>query len=279
MNYTKEELCQLHACLYEILAEIRRVCDILNVRFFMLGGSAIGVYYWNGIIPFDDDIDIGMERSDYERFLKDAPALLGDDYFLQCQTTDPNALLFFAKVRKNGTLFVEEDFQNIGVHQGIFIDILPIDHIPNGQRARFIQRKLANIANDCLVAKSIWRYKWMGKCEIKEPIKASWLNCLFVKTVSMLFPKKYLYLALHYIQTFFNNRDTVYCNTIPVYVDFIRTDDILHPQEVMFGDIQVWVPKHLDEYLHLHYPNLKKNLTEEEQQQNSHRPIQLKFTI
>lgn len=97
MNYTKEELERLHLCLYDILKEIRRVCDLLNIKFVMLGGSAIGVYYWNGIIPFDDDIDIGMERRDYERFLTEAPRLLKEQYFLQWQKTERHYPLFFAK--------------------------------------------------------------------------------------------------------------------------------------------------------------------------------------
>ena len=127
MNHTQEELERLHLCLYDILGEIRRVCDLLNIQFVMLGGSAIGVYYWNGIIPFDDDIDIGMKRDDFERFLKEAPQLLADNFFLQWCGSEKHYPLFFAKVRRNGTLFVEENFRDFDIHQGIYIDILPLD--------------------------------------------------------------------------------------------------------------------------------------------------------
>ena len=280
MDYTKEELSQLHACLYDILSEIRRVCDVLNIKFVMLGGSAIGVHFWKGIIPFDDDIDIGMKRSDYELFLREGAKLLGEDYFLQWFDTDPNYPLFFAKVRRNDTLFVEEDRQNIDMHQGVFVDILPLDQIPDGKRARFIQRKFANIANDCFTAKSIWRYRWLGKCETNLPLKASFLNCLFVKIVSVSLSKKQIYNVLHYIQTFYNGKETEYYNTVPVYVDYIRTDDLKKPEEVKYGNIMVWVPSHLEDYLHKHYPLLKKHLSEEEQKEyNNHRPIELKLPI
>lgn len=280
MNYTAEELERLHSCLYDILGEIRRVCDLLNIQFVMLGGSAIGVYYWNGIIPFDDDIDIGMKRDDFERFLKEAPQLLADNFFLQWCGSEKHYPLFFAKVRRNGTLFVEENFRDFDIHQGIYIDILPLDNIPDSTRSRFVQRKLANIANDCFAAKDIWRYRWLGKCQIAEPIKATWLNCLFVRIVSVLFSKKTIYRVLHYIQTFYNNKPTQYCNTIPYYCDYIATEDFDNLQKVMFGEIEVWVPSRLEEYLHKHYPILKKRLSEDEQKQyKNHRPVLLKLPL
>ena len=93
-NYSYEELKKLHHCLYDILKEIKRVCNLLDIKFVTLGGSAIGVYFWNGIIPFDDDIDIGMKRTDYDRFLKEAPALLGEKYFLQWYKSDYHTPLF-----------------------------------------------------------------------------------------------------------------------------------------------------------------------------------------
>ena len=277
MNYTQEEIERLHICLYDILGEIRRVCDLLNIQFVMLGGSAIGVYYWNGIIPSDDDIDIGMKRCDYERFLTEAPQLLADKYFLQWHGSEKHYPLFFAKVRRNDTLFVEKDLQNLDIHQGIYIDILPLDNIPDSPRARFVQRKLANIANDCFTAKEIWRYQWLGKCQIAEPIKATWLNCLFVKIVTILFSKKYLYRILSYIQSFYNDKQTWSYNTIPYYCDYIRTKDFEMMQEVTFGEIKVWVPDHLERYLHRHYPFLKKHLSEEEQLQYAHCPVKLEL--
>ena len=278
MNYTAEELKRLHSCLYDILEEIRRVCDLLNIQFVMLGGSAIGVYYWNGIIPFDDDIDIGMKRDDFERFLKEAPQLLADNFFLQWCGSEKHYPLFFAKVRRNGTLFVEENFRDFDIHQGICIDILPLDNIPDSTRARFVQRKLAIIANECFVSKDIWRYQWFGKCQIAEPIKATWWSCLFFRVVSILFSKKAIYRVLHRLQTFYNNKSTQYCNTIPYYCDYIATENLDNLQEVMFGEIRVWVPYHLEDYLHKHYPILKKHLSEEEQKQyKNHRPVKLEL--
>ena len=81
-TYTKEELQQLHDTLYEILAEVSRVCEKLKIHFFLTGGSVIGAKFWQGIIAWDDDIDIGMKREDYEIFLREAPKILQKKYFL-----------------------------------------------------------------------------------------------------------------------------------------------------------------------------------------------------
>ena len=68
-KYKNDELAMLHKTLHEILAEVIRICNKHDIPYFMIGGSAIGAFFYNDIIPFDDDIDIGMTRENYERFL------------------------------------------------------------------------------------------------------------------------------------------------------------------------------------------------------------------
>ena len=65
MKYKAEDLKRLHEELYRILAEIIRVCEVLDIPYFIQGGTAIGALYNQGIVPWDDDIDIGMTRADY----------------------------------------------------------------------------------------------------------------------------------------------------------------------------------------------------------------------
>ena len=87
-KYTPEELTRLHDVLYEILAEIDRICMKYDIKYFVTGGTAIGVYFWQSIIPWDDDVDVGMTRYNYIRFIEVAQAELGDKYFLQTPQTD-----------------------------------------------------------------------------------------------------------------------------------------------------------------------------------------------
>ena len=61
-KYTKEELISLQTELYDILNEIIRICNKFEIPYFAIGGTAIGALYDQAILPWDDDIDIGMTR-------------------------------------------------------------------------------------------------------------------------------------------------------------------------------------------------------------------------
>ena len=52
------------------------ICNELEIKYYLVCGTALGAVKYEGFIPWDDDIDVGLLRPDYDRFLKEAPALL-----------------------------------------------------------------------------------------------------------------------------------------------------------------------------------------------------------
>ena len=68
---------------FALLECIVSICSRLNLRYYLVCGSALGAVKYGGFIPWDDDIDVGMPREDYNRFLSMAPSLLPDHLFLQ----------------------------------------------------------------------------------------------------------------------------------------------------------------------------------------------------
>jgi lipopolysaccharide cholinephosphotransferase len=274
-EYTDEELQQLHTTLYEILAEIVRVCEKHEIPYFIQGGTAIGAFFYEAMIPWDDDIDVGLTREHYERFLQVAPAELGSDYFLQWPGSDAHSPFYFAKVRKQHTRFVEEDFQHLAMHQGIYVDVFPYDKVPDAPWLQKLQRVTVNFWNCCFMGKSIWMWKHAGKCEIAHPTNRGWLPCLMNRLVDLLFSRKQIYRMLRFTQACFNRGNHTYYNMVTMPRDHIEVESIEHPQAVRFGPLTVAAPSHLERYLRNHYPNLRKEIPKEEQV--NHRPIILEF--
>lgn len=127
---TEEEIIQLKEVEVELFDELDRVCKLLNIPYFMVGGTLLGAVRHKGFIPWDDDIDVVMFREDLERLEKEGTTLFDKKYFLQTENTDQYYPLMTAKLRKNGTIFLEECMdENVKSHAGIFIDIFPMDDI------------------------------------------------------------------------------------------------------------------------------------------------------
>ena len=98
----------------QILCKYIEICEKYHLRYFVAFGTLLGTVRHKGFIPWDDDIDVGMPREDYERFLQIAQKECGEEYFLQTVDTDPEYHLYFAKLRMNRTRFVENSLQKSG---------------------------------------------------------------------------------------------------------------------------------------------------------------------
>lgn len=126
----KESLRTLQLCILDIALEFKRICDKHGLDYFLIGGTLLGAVRHHGFIPWDDDMDVGMSRKDYEKFLKVAPKELGSQFFLQTYCTDKAFAHGFAKIRLNGTILLEDYAEHSKQHNGIFLDVFPYDNMP-----------------------------------------------------------------------------------------------------------------------------------------------------
>lgn len=117
----------LQACQLKILKAFINVCETHHLRYFLIGGSALGAIRHHGFIPWDDDIDVGMPRPDYEKLLKLKDPFQKTPYFLQTYRTDFNYLYNFAKIRDNNTTFIETPYAHHQINHGVWIDVFPLD--------------------------------------------------------------------------------------------------------------------------------------------------------
>lgn len=121
---------------FEILKVFDTVCTQLGLCYFLVCGSALGAVKYGGFIPWDDDVDVGMYRKDYEIFLEKAPKLLPEWLFLQNYRSDPAFPQIFSKLRDSRTTYIEKSVSALPINHGIFIDIFPLDGFPEGKLAQ-----------------------------------------------------------------------------------------------------------------------------------------------
>lgn len=124
----ENDLKKLHDTELEILDEFVRICDKYNLTYFLVGGTLLGTVRHKGFIPWDDDLDVGMPRKDYNQFIKLCDKELDKKYMLDSKDTNPKYYLNFIKIRKKNTIF-EQDFQvNYDGPKGIWLDVFPYDN-------------------------------------------------------------------------------------------------------------------------------------------------------
>lgn len=130
----------------EMLSEIDAICKRHDIKYFLAGGSLLGAVRHGGFIPWDDDLDIGMLREDFEKFHKVVQAELPD--FLsyespRLKTADPEkAQYHFSKVRLKGTYFATKYSNRHACKNGVFVDIIVYDQACNSKLITTLQTTL-----------------------------------------------------------------------------------------------------------------------------------------
>ena len=130
MEITFETIKKLQQIELKMLEVFVQICEKENLQYYLYGGTLLGAIRHKGFIPWDDDVDIGMPRVDYEKFLICAQKYLPNYYFLQNFKTEKNAPFSFIKIRDSRTIYKEEATKNLKINHGIWIDIFPLDYCP-----------------------------------------------------------------------------------------------------------------------------------------------------
>ncbi len=276
MKYTPEILNRLHEALFEIIEEIERVCGLLGIEFFGIGGTAIGVHFWQNILPWDDDADFGMLREDYEKFIAEGPALLGEGFEIQEFRTESNTPFYWTKVRKRGTLFLEEGFEQFDINHGIFIDIFPFDRIPSGRKSQALHRAECAWWISAFSLYPFWQMRGQIPRQRSLYYQKSLASRMVLGVMYRLVGRGWLHRKMCREMGRYNGNPKCHlANVVRLPLDVATYDSLRHPKRAPFGRLAINVPRDLEEYLHHHYPVLVKDIPDE--QKVNHAPLELSF--
>ena len=126
---------RLQLAILEMYKDVFKACQKFNIIPYLIGGSALGAVRHHGFIPWDDDIDIGMTRDDYIRFVEIFERELGEQYIINAPNVTAKPKTRFTKIFKKGTV-CREVTDPEGSLNGIFLDIFVIENVPRNPLIR-----------------------------------------------------------------------------------------------------------------------------------------------
>jgi len=137
----------------EILKEIDRICVENDIKYFLAGGSLLGAVRSGGSIPWDDDLDIGMLREDYEKFRKICEEKLQDKFEFSSPFNGSGSHYTIEKVRLKSTYFSTNYSSKNNFPDGVFVDVLVYDQTSNSKIVQFFQTLILAIIYDCIIVR------------------------------------------------------------------------------------------------------------------------------
>lgn len=141
-------LKKIHAVLMIIAKEIKRICEKHNIHYFMLAGTQLGSVRHKGFIPWDDDMDLGMLREDYDKFLEICKTELDHEHFyVQNLDSESGFGKFYTRILLKNTYLTYDYIENVTGERGFFVDIFPYDNTP---KSKILQKKQCMIMSFAL---------------------------------------------------------------------------------------------------------------------------------
>jgi len=122
--------------LLDLMVKFDTVCRENDIKYSIDSGTLLGAVRHKGFIPWDNDADVIMLRSEYDRLCKIGPKVFKEPYFWQTNETDPGTLRRHAQLRNSlTTCLLNDEMENgqprFDFNQGVFLDVFVLDEVPD----------------------------------------------------------------------------------------------------------------------------------------------------
>ena len=132
-------LRELQLCELEIVRAVTEVCEAHGFTLYMMGGTFLGAVRHRGFIPWDDDVDLALSRSDYEKFLELAPKELPPQYRLRHFRADPTMPYYPAQV-VDPAFEILDTSAEVAKTRAAWVDLFPLDGMPKHRIGVFFHK-------------------------------------------------------------------------------------------------------------------------------------------
>lgn len=234
----------------ELLECFIGVCEKLNLKYYLVCGSALGAVKYGGFIPWDDDVDVALPREDYEIFCEKAQELLPDGLFIQNYHSEPECPFLYSKLRNSNTTYIEKSSAKLPINHGIFIDIFPLDGCPEGKLRKWLLSARKNLYKRQLAC--VFDVERKGKTYIIYKINR--ILGFHKKTGKILKKLERIITRYH------TEKSKIWCNhgNWQGNLEYAPKEQYGNGEESAFEGIKVIIPEQSDNYLRQKYGDYSK---------------------
>lgn len=251
MEYTDELLKKVQDVELSILDDFIEICEKNNLKYFAVSGTALGAVRHNGLIPWDDDIDIGILRKDFDKFVEVAKKEYSDKYDIVTAGMYEDSAIFNVHWSKKGTVFANEESSGRTYPSGIFLDIFPFDNAADDDKKMHQQGKRAWIWQKLLTL-YINPKPTLHFSNFKNNIIT--FICIiihFFLVILRITPKKCFNKAMKYLRMYDDektSRVAFFCGTKP-FTTIHAVKDLENLVETTFNGRKMYLANNYDEVL------------------------------
>lgn len=250
-EYDEAVIRKLQKYELSILKDFIAVCKEYHLTYFGIGGTGIGALRHKGFIPWDDDIDVGLPRRDYERLLEIFQEKYNDRYQIANAECMPGYPLMTSRIMIKGTKFVDQSLKSIKCEMGIFLDVFAYDNVADDEKKMKIQARTTWFWNKMLILRLMARPTIVLS---GLPGKIVYFLCMFIHGILAVFrvSPKWIYTKCKKASCKYNDRETkrmAYFHDTSPYKNMISRKKSFPLIELEFEGMKVNFQRDLDEYL------------------------------